>query len=613
MLAMPFIWRTINIQTPQEYYKFMALDVQATLLRNAHHIHRIRTSYLQVLKCVVKPVVNNDAPGDLRSILFNGMPQDNKPFSQLHSICQNLRELHLDDFFPLVTPAKESYTNSGVQDQDPATQEVVTCLIKQNPHLKYLSFSPSFSDPAKVLSTLSATNLPGLESLTLSRPYKNWQKQESVTVSRDVAKRLFENLSGSIRTLYIELNIFENKNLQKEQHSNDQGLQQQQQQSVTTTTKHTQPHPNLRSLIMHGSMESGRGTEEYVLFQFLQSCSKPTLETVILPDCAELTVASLHGILKEHLEIQFNMVNFHESVLDMSNMMAHVSDRGVAQLIQRSSVWKSINLSNQSHVAALTSATIANRCEELEELTLYNMGKRNITSAAVQSILCRASKLKSLRANIATERYEQQQPHLRALHITQAPWACLSLRVLQINIAKVPRPDIRVLQDGKPARGVLSVGSENDSHILQRRVLAQIGELTSLEELRLGTYSIDRADSGWDFDGETEAETYADKTFQNYCLEMSLSCGLYLLKDLKFLRVLDVSKMAHRIGVPELEWIQANWPSLERLDGLFFEWYDILEPGVKDWLEEHQSKWGQAYFSPGYSFNGSGTRGGRNL
>lgn len=51
-----------------------------------------------------------------------------------------------------------------------------------------------------------------------------------------------------------------------------------------------------------------------------------------------------------------------------------------------------------------------------------------------------------------------------------------------------------------------------------------------------------------------------DLAFQLNCPEMSLASGLDLLKDM---RVLDVSRMAHRIGVPG---------KLENLDLSRYSW-----------------------------------------
>lgn len=59
--------------------------------------------------------------------------------------------------------------------------------------------------------------------------------------------------------------------------------------------------------------------------------------------------------------------------------------------------------------------------------------------------------------------------------------------------------------------------------------------------------------------------------------------------------MLDVSRMAHRIGVPELEWMQTNWRRLETVNGLFGAWYKILDPGVRDWLLQNDPVWGWPY------------------
>lgn len=54
-----------------------------------------------------------------------------------------------------------------------------------------------------------------------------------------------------------------------------------------------------------------------------------------------------------------------------------------------------------------------------------------------------------------------------------------------------------------------------------------------------------------------------DAYFQLNCLEMSQGSGLDLLSGLKEMRVLDVVRMAHRIGVLELGWMRKNWPKPE--------------------------------------------------
>jgi len=72
--------------------------------------------------------------------------------------------------------------------------------------------------------------------------------------------------------------------------------------------------------------------------------------------------------------------------------------------------------------------------------------------------------------------------------------------------------------------------------------------------------------------------------FQLNCLEMSLESGLGLLSGLEEMRGLDVVRMAHRIGVPKLEWTRKHWPKLERVVGLFDPGFEILESGIHQWL-----------------------------
>ncbi|KAI8601664.1 hypothetical protein EDD21DRAFT_353476 [Dissophora ornata] len=60
-------------------------------------------------------------------------------------------------------------------------------------------------------------------------------------------------------------------------------------------------------------------------------------------------------------------------------------------------------------------------------------------------------------------------------------------------------------------------------------------------------------------------------------LDMSLATGLAHLSELKKLQVLNISRIkGHKIGSPELMWMKANWPQLEKFDGLrnptLWEW-----------------------------------------
>ncbi|KAI9239887.1 MAG: hypothetical protein BYD32DRAFT_459347 [Podila humilis] len=126
--------------------------------------------------------------------------------------------------------------------------------------------------------------------------------------------------------------------------------------------------------------------------------------------------------------------------------------------------------------------------------------------------------------------------------IFQLPWATTSLRVLELHILCIPRPDISLVKQAK------------------------------MEELVLG--------NGHYYKGQVD-----------------------ILGGLSKLRVLDLSRTVHRVGVPEFEWMRTHWDRIERVSGLFNQRYPG-EPGVRDWLAEQDSIWGSEH--QGYVFSAEG-------
>ncbi|KAF9112617.1 hypothetical protein BGX27_003075 [Mortierella sp. AM989] len=64
-------------------------------------------------------------------------------------------------------------------------------------------------------------------------------------------------------------------------------------------------------------------------------------------------------------------------------------------------------------------------------------------------------------------------------------------------------------------------------------------------------------------------------------LDMSLSTGLAHLSNLKKLRLLNITKIqGHKMGYPELEWMQENWPQLK-------EFYGTKNAKIRTWVQEH--------------------------
>lgn len=68
--------------------------------------------------------------------------------------------------------------------------------------------------------------------------------------------------------------------------------------------------------------------------------------------------------------------------------------------------------------------------------------------------------------------------------------------------------------------------------------------------------------------GDIRTMTVIDKFVQTTCLELSLASGPGELAGLKDLETLDVSQLAHRIGMAEVQWMVENWPKLKSIPGL---------------------------------------------
>lgn len=177
---------------------------------------------------------------------------------------------------------------------------------------------------------------------------------------------------------------------------------------------------------------------------------------------------------------------------------------------------------------------------------------------------------------------------LDALTAFETSWICSQLEVLECKIVKIPRPDLIIQPmfhpvtlapllpgaQAPPQLGTFDRGSiaQQESHALQRRILRQLGQLTHLRILRLGS-------SGHDWDSphhmrlEMELEDIrtimvVDEFVQTTCLELSLASGVDELAGLKDLETLDVTKLVHRIGMAEVQWMVANWPKLKSIPGL---------------------------------------------
>ncbi|KAG0356236.1 hypothetical protein BG005_004862 [Podila minutissima] len=158
---------------------------------------------------------------------------------------------------------------------------------------------------------------------------------------------------------------------------------------------------------------------------------------------------------------------------------------------------------------------------------------QGIRSETLQQILCRCPNLRVV--DMASEHLTLETKDI----VYGQPWACHKLKILRVEIASSPPPydnmtPLLLIDNGE--HGTEHATQENTEMELQRRVLAQIGTLSRMEELRIGGPN-------------------------GRSMDLTLGGGgLELLSGLKLMRTLNVRNMGHKVGQRELEWMVEHWP-----------------------------------------------------
>ncbi|KAF9282392.1 hypothetical protein BGZ88_011058 [Linnemannia elongata] len=238
----------------------------------------------------------------------------------------------------------------------------------------------------------------------------------------------------------------------------------------------------------------------------------------------------------------------------------------------------------------------------------------------VQALLCSSPSLRTLKATESNYRHKPSvEVKLDALQVIETPWACYQLELFDFRIRNVQRSDIVITPPdieigpfpphgplpgpAHPEDQALLAGDilvvQQESHIVQRQVLRQLGQLTQLQNLRLG-----RSGRGQYAPLYSRLEMRGictmiiDEYFDHDCLELSLASGLDELAGLKELEELVVSQMAHRIGLAEVQWMVENWPRLRTINGLHYldrnremygdEFSAVDEPEHVRWIRENR-------------------------
>ncbi|KAK3805804.1 MAG: hypothetical protein J3Q66DRAFT_122804 [Benniella sp.] len=139
------------------------------------------------------------------------------------------------------------------------------------------------------------------------------------------------------------------------------------------------------------------------------------------------------------------------------------------------------------------------------------------------------------------------------------PWPCEHILTdLRIKISGIPRPDV-TRRPGPRRQPVMAESYTGEGRMIQHQVYKRLSRFVNLEVLCLGSVYCFCEDT-------SKPVGYVDHQYE--CLEMSLESGLDQLGGLKRLRILNVSLMAHKVGLQEAQWMAEQWPKLHEVHGL---------------------------------------------
>ncbi|KAK3837751.1 MAG: hypothetical protein JOS17DRAFT_372965 [Linnemannia elongata] len=178
-------------------------------------------------------------------------------------------------------------------------------------------------------------------------------------------------------------------------------------------------------------------------------------------------------------------------------------------------------------------------CDRLEEVDLLPSGSHYRT----KMMACSA----------------QQFVNFISLKTSSSPWSSAqTLKVLRVAIEMTDQTSSADLYSSFSSSSTSIQSSVGDLFELQQEVCQILGSFAALQELSLGVYC-----------EKDQTCSFLPRLFQQGdCLELMLESGLDLMSGLDQLRVLNVSRMAHHIGLEEAKWMRAHWPRLHTVLGL---------------------------------------------
>ncbi|KAF9371487.1 hypothetical protein CPB97_001935 [Podila verticillata] len=524
----PPIWSTINMSRGSQFAKFSIPAVRQALTTNARYVKHLSIHFSAMLDCVVP---------DAKSAQIDIVDP---------SVTYHVRKLIVDH--NLLSTVWTNLCTLEVHSclQPIAFETQIVALVRRNRGL--ISLRLGHDQAVETIQELVSVLRPSLREFHLSTP-----------ISPNTAKFFLENLPDGIRTISLNIQI---KPDEQEDHE------------YSLTLIGPRPHLLLESLRITGVFA---GYQEHVLLPFLACCSAK-LKKIDITDTGYFSSKDIGSALAL-LGLGYSSLYPAEFPNGKDSL-----DGEIADLLESNPQVTSVYLKNCRSAGWLTAAAL-HSSEHLHELNLCGS---DLPSRELRTILAGAKNLRFLDAI-------SPQPSRKQLEATRGPlpmrmntndplflsndlvegeWATTTLERFVCRI-RVQRPGWHVpapLAGG----GALNVAAGENRievyHAMQRPLYRKLALQTHLRELTLGCNAVWRQDFQW------------------HCLEMTLASGLGQLAALTDLRVLSVLGMNHRISDAELEWMDAYWPGLERVEGLCDK-DGNAEPEVKAWIWKNNPKW----------------------
>lgn len=585
-ICIPQLWRRITIVTPRAFRRFLTEEAQTAVARNAHLVRIFMTIYFPIVESIVRRSPESNPSTSEQPMALNG---------SITCVFTNLIMLDLGTLWrtplpPARTPQEAFAAYSGPLPSPPLSsgqEELIRYLIQSNPRLKCLNVGGYIQHCDALLAILTNTNLPNLQYMSLLGDHGGmspWRDHETeASPSFEAAKRFLENSPQSLKSLSGRLNA-----------SVSDSVSDSNRLILLDSPKPCLPHHSLEFVRIYAPFIESELTipdplQQHLFSKFFQSCGQ-NLKDVQTPHEEHLRIQSLRTILAER--------GFGTSKVLRLEGQETITDEAMALELTKESDWTRIDFSTCDIMpqGRLTAAALLERCGSLEDLDISTC-EGVFTSQELAELLAKSPKLIKLIASLdhMSAHGWPRNPQLEAQDFIWTPWVCKSLVYLEMQLVGVPRPDVKIGHDGRPVEGGLFRGTVEWSRQIQRLIYYRLAELKDLIHLKLGHCPLE-PQPGDSLIVDTEGRLRPlDDEFQLNCLEMSLASGLDMLAGLTQMKVLDLTRCAHRLGIPELEWMQKHWPQLERISGLFDDWYPALEPGVYEWLIENDPAWAWEY------------------